>query len=146
MRFVYSEIYQGSIAAAHVEVSTQELVQGGEQAMNPEVLSPVVIDQAGEIVFLAPAGTVAAAIATAKAYIEQNNRRYIDHVLQSNVPPENAIQHFQDCGIPLELIPPLVVERPYYPPCLPALSQDALAFVRQDILPGSPLSLPPCPT
>lgn len=115
MRLIQCETYQGSIAAAHVEYPTRELHGGSEAQPDPGVISPVIIDQSGEIAFLSPVETADEAIAVAKAQIERNNRAYVDHVLDSRVPADNAVQHFQDCGIPLEIVPPLPVGRPYYP-------------------------------
>ena len=132
MQFIRCETYQGAIAAAHVEFPTQELYEQSDA--NPRfclptqerhsraevnsgfrVVCPVVINQLGEATFLPPVSTIDEAIAAARAEIEINNHSYMDYVMQNMVTATNAIQHFQDCGIPLEMVPPLALDRPYFP-------------------------------
>ena len=115
MQFIHCEIYQGAIAAAHVEFPTQELY--GTSETNPEscVICPVVIDQLGGSTFLPPVNTVEEAIASARTQIEVNNRSYMDYVISDRVVASNAVQHFKNCGIPLEMVPPLALEQPYFP-------------------------------
>ncbi|MBE7382058.1 MAG: hypothetical protein F6J95_011670 [Leptolyngbya sp. SIO1E4] len=113
MRLIHCETYQGAIAAAHVEFPNRELYGSSEMKPDTGVISPVVIDQLGETTLLPPVRNVDEAIAAARAEIERKNRSYIDSVIDDRVPAANAVQHFEDCGIPLELVPPLATERPY---------------------------------
>lgn len=114
MRFIHCETYQGSIAAAQLEFPNCELYSESDIEASTGIISPVVIDQLGDMVFLAPVATVDAAVAAAKAHIEQRNSSYIDSVLEDKMPAGNAVQHFKDCGIPLEMVPPMVIEQPYF--------------------------------
>lgn len=116
MRFVHCEVYQGAIAAAQLEYPTRDLY--GDSGLNPVpgVITPVVVDQLGDMVFLPVVATVDEAIAAAKGHIEERNRSYVDSVLEDKMPAASAVQHFEDCGVPLELVPSLATERPYYPP------------------------------
>lgn len=118
MQFIHCEPYQGAIAAAHVEFPSRELYGKSKTTSEFQVISPVVIDQLGGVTFLRPAATVDAAIAAARAQIELNNRSYMDYVIEDRMPAENAFQHFNDCGIPLEMVPPLAIEQPYFLPSL----------------------------
>ena len=115
MRFIHCETYQGAIAAAHIEFPAQELYGPSSITFAPQVISPVVIDQVGSVDFLMPVSTVEEAIAAAKTKIEQNNRAYMNHVIEDRAPNNNAVQHFQDCGIPSENVPPMATEWPYFP-------------------------------
>ena len=115
MQFIHCEIYQGAIAAAHIEFSSRELYDSSETEGVPQVISPVVIDQIGDADFLQPVATVEEAITAAKTRIEQRNSSYMSHVIEDRIPGNNAVQHFKDCGIPLESLPPIVIERPYFP-------------------------------
>ncbi|MGF1522934.1 MAG: hypothetical protein ACFBSF_11520 [Leptolyngbyaceae cyanobacterium] len=114
MQFIHCEIYQGAIAAVHLEFPTQELYGVSETLPSTRVISPVVIDQVGTINLLPPVNTVDQAIAIAKAQIEYNNESYVNHLLQDDVPAKNIAQHIEDCGIPVELAPH-VVESSYFP-------------------------------
>ena len=118
MQFIHSEPYQGAIAAAHVEFPARELYGKSKKTFESQTISPVVIDQLGGVTFLPPTETVDEAIAAARDQIERNNRSYMDYVIEDRMPAENAVQHFNDCGIPLEMVPPLAVERPYFLPSL----------------------------
>lgn len=114
MRFIHCETYQGSIVAVHAEFPQRQLHGSAELAEVATVISPVVIDQLGEVTFLSSVDTAEAAIAAAKAQIESNNRLYMDHVLEDNTSIKNAVQHFKDCGIALDTILP-IAENHYYP-------------------------------
>ncbi|MEL6381780.1 MAG: hypothetical protein AAFQ89_04775 [Cyanobacteria bacterium J06626_18] len=115
MQFIHCEIYQGAIAAVHLEFPTQELYGVSETLPSKRVISPVVIDQIGTISLLPPVSTVDKAIAIAKAQIERDNKSYVNHLMQDDVPAQNAVQHIEDCGIPTELVPRLAVEQSYSP-------------------------------
>ena len=115
MQFIYCEIYQGAIAAVHLEFPNQELYGMSETLPSTRVISPVVIDQIGTISLLSPARTVDDAIVKAKAQIERNNQSYVNHLMQEDVPVHNAIQHIEDCGIPSKLVPHPTVEQSYFP-------------------------------
>lgn len=117
MRFIHCETYQGAIAAVSVEYPTRQLYKRSESKPDSEVISPVVIDQIGEVNFLPPVDTIDEAVATAKAEIERRNRCHVNSVLDDRVSAAEAVQHFEDVGIPLEMVPPLALERPYYIPC-----------------------------
>ena len=103
MQFIHCETYQGAMAAVHLEFPTRELYGPSEPSLGAQVISPVVIDQLGEAHFLLPVRTVEEAIALAKTQIEQNNYAYMVHVRENRVPAENAVRHFEDCGISAEL-------------------------------------------
>ncbi|MEO0985795.1 MAG: hypothetical protein AAFY20_09615 [Cyanobacteria bacterium J06639_14] len=113
MQFIHCETYQGAIAAVHVEFPTQELYGSYENMPSERIISPVVIDQVGDVCFLLPVSTVDEAIASAKAHIENRNHSYINHIIEDNVPSNNAIQHFEECGIPLAMVPFLKTEDSY---------------------------------
>ncbi|NER79681.1 MAG: hypothetical protein F6K42_08875 [Leptolyngbya sp. SIO1D8] len=117
MRLIHCETYQGAIAAAHIEFPSRELYGTSEMKPDSGVISPVVIDQIGEVSFLPAVSDVSEAIAAAKAQIEHRNRTYVDHITMDEVSTTNAMQHLEDCGIPSELIPTSTTDYPYYPPC-----------------------------
>ncbi|MGF1520737.1 MAG: hypothetical protein ACFBSF_00270 [Leptolyngbyaceae cyanobacterium] len=127
MRFVHCETYQGAIAAVHVEFPTRNLYGTSQETVDSGIITPVVMKHFGDGIFLSPVSTVAEAIAAAKAHIEQENRCYVDQVISDQIPASEAVQHFQDCDIPLEIVPPLAMERPYYAPCLPGPTQCLLS-------------------
>ncbi|MEL6382341.1 MAG: hypothetical protein AAFQ89_07695 [Cyanobacteria bacterium J06626_18] len=127
MRFVHCETYQGAIAAVHVEFPTQSLYGNSQESNETGIISPVVMKHFGDGIFLSPVSTVAEAIAAAKAHIEQENRCYVDQVINDQIPASEAVQHFQDCDIPLDIVPPLAIERPYYTPLLPGPMQCVLS-------------------
>ena len=118
MRFVHCETYQGAIAGVHIEFPNRNLYETSQESVASAIISPVVMKHFGDSIFLHPVSTVAEAIAAAKAHIEQENRDYVDQVINDQIPASEAVQHFQDCGIPLEIVPPLAMERPYYTPRL----------------------------
>ncbi|MGF1521088.1 MAG: hypothetical protein ACFBSF_02040 [Leptolyngbyaceae cyanobacterium] len=115
MQLIHCEIYQGAIAAAHVEFPSRPLYGRAETQSDARIISPVVINQLGGTTFLSPVSTVEEAITSAKAQIEHNNRSYMDYVIADKVAAENAVQHFEACGIPPEMVPPLALEQPYFP-------------------------------
>lgn len=119
MQFIHIETHQGAIAAAHSESPTRQLYGQLDNSLAPQVISPVVIDQMGVVTFLRPVRSVDEAIAVAKRQIETDNRSYMNYVIKDRVAAANAVQHFEDCGIPLEMVPPLATDRPYFPPMLP---------------------------
>ncbi|MEO0986378.1 MAG: hypothetical protein AAFY20_12610 [Cyanobacteria bacterium J06639_14] len=123
MRFIHCEIFQGAIAAVHVEFPRRRFYDRVEGESEASVITPVVMKHFGEAIFLAPVDSVDEAIAAAKEHIEGENRSYINQVIGDQVPASEAIQHFQDCDIPLEMVPPLVAERPHYPPYPSPLAQ-----------------------
>lgn len=128
MKLVHCETYQGAVAAVHIEQATRELYGPGNQTSETEVISPIVIMHFGEATFLSPVSSIHDAIAAAKIRIEHENRSYVNHVLRDRVPTAQAIQHFQDCGIPLEIVPPLPESAPYYPAFPSPLYQNLLAY------------------
>ncbi|MEL6381060.1 MAG: hypothetical protein AAFQ89_01025 [Cyanobacteria bacterium J06626_18] len=115
MQLIHCEIYQGAIAAAHVEFPARILHGQSERRSDARIISPVVINQLGGTTFLSPVSTVEEAIASARAQIEHNNRSYMEYVISDRVTAENAVQHFEACGIPPEMVPPLALEQPYFP-------------------------------
>lgn len=117
MRFIHCETFQGAIAAAQLEYPSRELYGESGIELDSEIITPIVIDQLGDITFLGPVKTVEEAVGAAKAYIEHRNRSYVDSVLEDRMSPTRAVQHFEDCGIPLEVVPPLAIDRPYFLPC-----------------------------
>lgn len=116
MKFVHCETHQGAIAAVHIEFPTRKPYNSLPVTFDVGVISPVVMTHFGETAFLPSVDTVAEAIASARAHIERENKLYINQVLDDQIPASEAIQHFEDCAIPLEMVPTLVTERPYYPP------------------------------
>ena len=115
MQLIHCEIYQGAIAAAHVEFPAQKLHGQSERFPDVQIISPVVIDQLGGTTFLSPVSTVEDAIAKARVQIERNNRSYMNYVIEDKVTAKNAVQHFEACGIPPEMVPPLALDQPYFP-------------------------------
>ena len=115
MRFVHCETYQGAIAAVHVESTSRERDGRLPTESDLGIISPVVLTHFGESTFLPSVGTIAEAIASAKAHIERENQAYIHQVLDDRIAASEAVQHFQNCAIPLEMVPTLVTELPYYP-------------------------------
>lgn len=104
MQFIHCEIYQGEIAAAHLEFPVRELYGPSDRTLESQVIRPVVFDQIGEVIFLHPVRTLDEAIAVAKTQIERNNYSYMAYMMEELVPADNAVQHFEDCGMPVERI------------------------------------------
>lgn len=130
MRFIRCEVHQGAIAAAQLEYPTRDLYSDSTLEPVPGVITPVVIDQLGDMTFLPSVESVHDALAAARSHIEGRNRSHVSSVLEDRMPANKAIQHFEDCGIPLELVPSLATERPYYPhypfPQVQCLTPDAV--------------------
>ena len=118
MQYIHCRLYQGSIAAVHVEFPAQELYGSCESEPETKVISPVTINQLGDVTFLPAVNSVDEAIAAAEAQIERDNRYYVEHVVETGVPAQNAIQHFQDCGISSESIQSSIRKHPYSSRCL----------------------------
>lgn len=136
MRFIHCEIFQGALAAAQLEYPTRELYGNYDAEPAAGVINPVVLDQLGEVTLLPSVDTVAEAIAAAKSYIEQRNRSYVNSVLEDRMPASSAVQHFEDCGIPIEAVPQLALERPYYP----NYPSPFIQYLVPDTVPGVPVA------